>query len=497
MKNKISRLLFVIFLVSIIICSSSFAATEDILKEKNELELIGTLKSNCACIMQGNTNEEDDALEVHVGLKSDGYYGISNITEYGWTYYSDTSSSINTNRVTENQYIWGGRYTFSYYTGHGSRANGIPVINYDTGSSNQSGTFSEINIPQALDVDGSDWRTTCEWQDGEYYSRVHILAACNQLDSTVMKYYARAMRASDMRVIAGYHGIGPGHPTDVNIAEDFFEYCNAGNSVKYSWEHGNEDNSSTAPWAVLVYKENNNQYFRIPGFPGNTYTTPSSTADIYRYASHLSNSQLVSLSKNNIIDLSNLPLYINTQNDKSTKYEFNNTRESLDSKYDIRLDSSITDNIIKKLFPSDKFNKIVCIQTPVVCSEVNPDFGHVSDSEVVVERMYKYFDTYNNVRVNNSFINFFVDCDGINTVTNKWKSIEEVDDTSKINSSKYIDESTAIECIKKAGYEDLKLFRISLVYQPVKDGLCKLNYEYISTDDDILYVDVENGVVTR
>lgn len=68
---------------------------------------------------------------------------------------------------------------------------------------------------------------------------------------------------------------------------------------------------------------------------------------------------------------------------------------------------------------------------------------------------------------------------------------------TKINASKYIDEETALELIKKAGYNDLEMLRISLVYQPVKDGLCKLNYEYISTDDDVLFVDVENGTVYR
>ena len=97
-----------------------------------------------------------------------------------------------------------------------------------------------------------------------------MLAACFQLDSSIMHYYARAMRASSVRAIAGYHERGPGHPTDVTIAENFFTYANAGNSVKYSWQYGNTVANTIHPWAVLVYTHNSNEYYRIPGFPGNT-----------------------------------------------------------------------------------------------------------------------------------------------------------------------------------------------------------------------------------
>jgi len=143
--------------------TSESSSSNDNKKEENDLLLAASTKSNCACIMQGNTNEEEDCLETYVGLKTNGYYGDINITEYGWTYISDTSSSMNTNRVTPTEYIWGGRYTFSYYSGHGATNSGDPTINFDTGSSsNQSGNFDEIHIKTVLDVDGSDWRDTCE-----------------------------------------------------------------------------------------------------------------------------------------------------------------------------------------------------------------------------------------------------------------------------------------------------------------------------------------------
>lgn len=300
-----------------------------------------------------------------------------------------------------------------------------------------------------------------------------------------------------MRVIAGYHATGPGHDDDVEIAEEFFDYCTDGNSVRYSWEHGNEDVRSSAPWAVLVYKQYSNQYFRIPGFPGNTYSTPTSDAPVYRYASWISGSDVIldPTESKSSVELNSLPLYIQTTEDNTKSIKFNSTREAVDSEKDVPLDSSQTDRMMEQVLLSKDYNNLVCITTPVVCSEVDPESGIVEGTDIVVERMYKYFSTYNNIRVNNSFINFYVDCDGINSISNKWKSIEVFN--AEIASSNYIDEKTAIELIKKAGYDDLETLRISLVYQPVKDNICKLKYEFVSTTGSVLYVDAENGAVSQ
>ena len=92
--------------------------------------------------------------------------------------------------------------------------------------------------------------------------RVLMLASCSQLDSSVVKYYARIMKSSGIRAIAGYHDIAPGLGDDV-IATNFINHASAGNSVWYSWQHANNGYN----WAVLVYQENANQYYRLPGFP--------------------------------------------------------------------------------------------------------------------------------------------------------------------------------------------------------------------------------------
>lgn len=470
--------------------------SEDVRNQELFMSAIGLDASNCACIMQGNTNEENDCLAFYNGLKRYGGYGDVNIVNYGWTRTNSGGSYINTDRVTPNQYVWGGRYTVSYYSGHGSNSGGYPNLNVY--ASNSSGNYTPFNVAATLGVAGSDWRTKCVWKTGEYYSRVHILAACKQLDSSIMKYYARAMRASDMRVIAGYHETGPGHPTDVAIANKFMELAGAGNSVWYSWQYANQQNT-VHPWAVLVYRENSNQYYRIPGFPGKTYATPSSSAAIYRYASHLgSNYQPVPLNTSKTISkktsdyISSLPLYIATSDNKLVSTKLKDLkiekRETIDTDDNVPIDTTKTNNIMRNILDEKDLDNVLVSHYPIVRCEVDPDVGHVKGTDVVVQRIYKYYNTYNNIRINNSFIEYWVDIEGISTVIDNWK-----DATPKMGKSDYISLETAKKQVAKAGYEEFGQAAVELVYQPVNDGLCKLHYEFISPSGSVAYVDAEAG----
>lgn len=89
----------------------------------------------------------------------------------------------------------------------------------------------------------------------------------------------------------------------------------------------------------------------------------------------------------------------NPEMPKSYPYRIEAGSLNIQAIADVPLDSNVTDILMKKVLPSAKYEKIMCLQTPVICSEVDPDIGHVKNSEVIVERMYKYFDTYNNVRI--------------------------------------------------------------------------------------------------
>ena len=454
-----------------------------------------------AIIMQGNTNEEDDCNAVYTYLKNNGTYRM---TPIGWTRYTNGTSSINTQRVTSTQFRISDGYDVAYYSGHGAKSSGYPVLN--ASASNQSGTSSPFNVASLLGVSGSNWRNESLWNTGDSL-KVLILASCHQLDSSIMKYYARLMRASNIRAVAGYHSTGPGHPTDVNIANDFFAYANAGNSIWYSWQHANEDNGNK-PWAVLVYQSNANQYYRLPGFPGRTYSAPSSTASVYRYASHLGSSYEVvptSVSPSpNTLEVSSaaaaaLPLTIrveaNNAVDSAVEQLGIENRESVDpTTGNLALDSSATDEIVEAVLNENMLDNVVLYQYPVVRCEVDPDTGAVEGTDVIVQRTYKYYNTYNGVRINNSSINFTVDANGIAYVANNWKDVSVNQVSVQTMASSTVDVQTAINNITEAGYSGFSDAHVDFVYEPDEDGYCKLCYE-VQNGDDVLLVDVATGEV--
>lgn len=230
-----------------------------------------------AIIMQGNTMKESDCLAAYNGLTDGGY---EDIVTYGWKYTDKTHSTILEQRVTESQFITAKDYDVAYFSGHGGSASSKPAINVN--ATYTYGKYNVIKVAEALGVSGDSWKSTAVWKPSDKI-RVLMLAACSQLTDTNAKYYARIMRASGIRAIAGYYGTGPGHETDTRIAEGFFEKAAAGTSVYGAWKDANNAQGSH-PWAVLVYNENSNQYYRLPGYPGNTYTTPTTTAKVYLYS---------------------------------------------------------------------------------------------------------------------------------------------------------------------------------------------------------------------
>ena len=294
--RKIRSVISLILAISIII---SLAITALALNsEENEIaeEARGNRGTFTARIMQGNTNEEDDCRAIENGLINSGGYTTSSIVETGWTYTNSTTSSINEVRANATNFLYSKLYDFAYFSGHGSATYG-PRLNVDGGIDYTSGDYDEFYVNDTLNVsNNSTWRTDSLWQSGDKL-KVLVIAACKQLDSTVMHYYARAMRASSVMAIAGYHEKSPGHNADVGIATRFLNTANGNNSVKHSWYDANTTAEKTYPWAVLVYTESNNEYYRIPGFPVYSYPAPSSTAAVYRFRSGQSGSAIVSYSK--------------------------------------------------------------------------------------------------------------------------------------------------------------------------------------------------------
>lgn len=472
----------------------------------------GQTRSNNARIMQGNTLDPYDCLKIYNGLSDGGY---SSITNNGWVRNSSTTASLSINRATPDHYLSGWRNTVSYFSGHGAKNTGYPVLNYDTGNSNtQSGNFTEFNVATELGVSGSNWLADCTVPAGQYYDmRVHIIAACHQLDSTIMKYYARAMRATSMRAIAGYHETAPAHDTDTNIANSFMSYAASGESVWSSWKQSN-NSYGNQPWAVLLYREYSNMYFRIPSFQGNTYSTPSSSADIYRYASHLQNTtiyQLVTRSSGAVSDnmtersadadfdlfQSEFPLYIKvTENDRvnrSVDALQIEMRETIDTDIDVLLDRETTDDIARRFLNFSPESALLFVATPEIRTEVDPDCGAVEGSDVIVSWDQRYYNTYQNVRINNAYVYFNVDSDGIVAVINNWKDVVL---GTEVQHDNYIGVREALECAVRGGYNAKDTDNVCLVYEPIEnwcsDGINKLCYEF-DTSDGLVRVDVETG----
>lgn len=498
MKNRKKLISAVcLFLVATLLFPiSAMAAGQNEMNDGSEEALAAEAQSRSAYtarIMQGNTNEEDDCRATENGLLDSGNYTTTSIVETGWTYTNRTTSSINTVRATATNFLYSNLYQFAYFSGHGSRSSGIPTLNVTPSNpSSASGTYTPFNVAQTLGVNSSTWRTDSNWSTSDSL-RVLMLAACYQLDSTIMHYYARAMRTSNVRAIAGYHESGPGHSTDVTIADNFFDYANDGNSVKYSWQYGNTFGSTIYPWAVLVYTENYNEYYRIPGFPGNTYTDPSSQASIYRFRSGLTGSEIVNYSRT-ISENESLLRYATVVASNRSVEQFSN-REPISSSIDLPVNTSITDSYVANALGRNTIDDLVCIQTPVYRDEINiEDGGSVPGTEKVVERIYHYYNTYNGIRIADASFVLGVDSNGIYTANNYWKDVAlpaAVADSECVKVGDLISERTALSSIPTSSRDEFVLLRSSIVYAPIasESSTYTIAYELISTDGRLAYVD--------
>ena len=226
----------------------------------------GNTSSHTAIVCQGNTDDAGDCVVFYNKL-NDVY---SSVVNKG---FSPSTGNLSTTRASQTDFKNADGYDVLYWSSHG---NSTPMLNLGD-SQSQFNSYSAAY---------SAWNSTSD------KLKVAILAACHQLDgATNRSQWASIMRRSNIRAICGYHEGAPGHPYDKNLAEDFFSYVKAGstgNSVMYSWQHANQDNGNNSTYMVLVYQDDNQCYYRLPGFSSQTYRNPNrSTDSIYAYASFM------------------------------------------------------------------------------------------------------------------------------------------------------------------------------------------------------------------
>lgn len=453
----------------------------------------GTAKNNySAVIMQGNTYSASDCRVFTEQLQSKcPDYGY--ITRYGWIAGSDVPL---TNRVTADQFknMW--QYEIAYYSGHGAYGDAFtyyPIVNAIPSNSSQNyGVSSPINVAETLQVNTSNWMGTC-YIYPEDPLRVIILAACFQLDSHDAKYYARIMKASSVRAVAGYHDLAPSAGDDV-IARNFINYAAQGNSVWYSWQHAN----TGYKWAVLVYQDKFNQYYRLPGFPGNQYDTPDKET-VYRYANFLADPGIVETSLD-YAALCEIPLVLTTNKLENVNHRTGTWHELTSPSASVCDDDTLVKAYIVDKIGEDVSEDKICVQHYVSCEEVDPDVGALHDTEVIVERTYTYYSTFKGVKIVDSFIEASTNGSNVTALFSSKKVITSYGKSAAQcgSSPTFITVEQAIETTKALApfHVSYEWMKVGLAYVPTNDTEHVLCYEIVSPHG-FNYVDIQTGNVIK
>ncbi len=447
-------------------------------------------------IMQGNTFSPSDCQALKDCLE-EANRGYTIFETKGW---EDGQIEPNIYRVTIQEFKEMKDYHVAYYSGHGAASgNGNlarPVLNARPAQSNLNyGISTQFNVAQVLQVEQSNWRTDC-YIKPEDNLRVLILAACKQLDSSVVKYYARAMRASGIMAIASYHETSPGTGLDEDVAEDFVYFADQGNSVWYSWDNANIN----LPWALLVYQENYNQYYRLPGFPGNTYQAPSEDAAVYRYANFLDSAGLTPFATTGVNgdSIASLPLTISTQPLAHREGKGISARETAAATTSVLDNKALVEKYITTNYAVRNLEDMVCVERYVACDRVDEETGIVEDSRVVVERTYSYYDMFSGVKVLDSFVRVSVDAGGINSAEDNRKELPLAQATvgtqNRVGDKYCAPEKARSTLLSRYPYLDIE--SESLAYVPVKENTHRLCYEF-TANHGFFYVDVATGDIVE
>ena len=534
MKNfeKVIVILVTVFVV-VFICAFVYVNADEqdtnILMPGQRNQALNTSSSLSAIIMQGNTQSPSDcqALKDSLVLVNHGY---TNFSLKGW---QDGQSNANEYRVTQSEFLQLKNYTIAYYSGHGAAVGSVnasgniikssvrPMLNAipldDNGEEDEErnfGTSTPFNVAQALQVEGSNWRTDSYIKPTDNL-RVLILAACYQLmyddgddtdlevdDYDMVKYYARAMRASGIMAIAGYHGQAPSYGDDI-IARKFIEIANTGStgkSVWYSWEHANEYVYSNAPWAVLVYLENYNQYYRLPGFPRKEYQPPSADALIWMYSNELNSADLVSFTSTGLngVNIEAMPLTISTEVTARKENKDIAARETAITTTSILECDDMVEEFMSSNYSIDDIDSMLCVKRYVSGAIVDTEEGVLEDSKIIVKRTYIYYDTFNGVKVLDSAVKVSVDAQGINSAEDDRKNIVlniSSDNMKTRVGNNYITAEKAQKTLLSE-YSNLNIEGVSLAYVPAGDNTHVLCYEFIA-DHSFFYVEVSSGEIVE
>lgn len=384
----------------------------------------GGTSSYKGLVCQGNTDDAGDC-RIFYNKLSDKY---SSVTRVGF----NTNSDVPLNPYADVSDFRSARnYDVLYWSSHGSST---PILNLgDNG-------FNSTNEASAA------------WNQTSYKLKVPIIAACNQFDgSTNRSNWAKIMRQSNIRAFCGYHEGAPGHPYDENVATDFFKYVtggSTGNSVMYSWQHANQDNGNNSTYMVMVYQNDDQCYYRLPGFSSKTYRDPNRGSDsIYAYASFMSGA--VSLAEDYADTLKNekLPCELSvaktvrssvpmkdarkvycSMSDAKTGATFIGYGEYPLKEVDLTLAQQQNAVYAKQAFGTGLIDHALKRNVQTEMFEV---LEHGAEGKhTVIATATQFINQYKGVPIAANCIVITSDANGINSISNKWRDVSPMDGTS-------------------------------------------------------------------
>jgi len=384
----------------------------------------GGTSSHTAIVCQGNTNDAGDCVVFYNELNR----VYNSVVNKG---FSPSSGSTSSPRASQSDFQNAANYDVLYWSSHG---NSTPFLNLGN---------SEFNSYSAA---YSAWNSTSD------KLKVAILAACHQLDgATNRSQWANIMRRSNIRAICGYHEGAPGHPYDKNLAEDFFSYVNAGstgNSVMYSWQHANLDNSNNSTYMVLVYQNDNQCYYRLPGFSSQTYRDPNrSTDSIYAYAYFMTGAVSTTSVQSTANSMLPYELVVSdavipamevavprticcSWQKPTTGATFVGYGEFPNTPVDLKAAQKLNMEYASQAFGAELLADAQIRNVDIVMFEV---FGDGTEGEhTIIGHATQFINHYNGIPLSQNCIVITSDANGLHSVSNKWRNVTPAPATKMI-----------------------------------------------------------------
>ena len=453
--------------------------------------------SQTAIICQGNTDSASDCRAFDSALSAK----YSSVTRYGYTTSSDTPSST---RASDTNFKNAKGYDVLYWSSHGDKT---PYLNLSGGPG--SAQFNARTVATS----------TGGWCSTSNKLKVAFLAACRQMDEAPNRLgWANIMRQSDIRAICSYHEGAPGHPYDKNVANSFFSYVNqgsTGNSVWYSWQRANEDNGNRSTYMVLVYYNDNQCYYRLPGFSSQTYRAPNrSTDSIYAYASFMSGAvkaasnapqskptvlpyELViadGVKATKAIKTERAAAFVMTDDSTGgivTSYGENPMIAISSSKAQVE-----NEKVALQMLGQDIIDKAQMRNLDTVMFEVNGD--GTEGEHIVIGRTTQFLNHFNGIPLERNCFVVRSDANGLNSFSNKWRDVTPVEGTAMIQNQASLSEARIVEFEKalKASKTDDKIKEVSLAYIE-KDGRYVLQKDVEFTSGKHILIDCKTDTVAN